>query len=179
MSKTSPADSNSPEASGSGTALSPGGMSPYATGGGGVTFERKVAVQYLARLLIGDGAVELGEGRHILSVAFQRAPVHSVDDLVVSAARPDELHPSLVLALGVRRSPNLVQSDESTRKLIRQFVRALIDEPSDGPEHQLGLVVSGPQEPAKQLAHLAYLATRQMDPPRSLSDLRKLRSATH
>ena len=140
-------------------------MSPYATGGGGVTFERKVAVQYLARLLIGDGAVELGEGRHILSVAFQQAPVHSVDDLVVSAARPDELHPSLVLALGVRRSPNLVQSDESTRKLIRQFVRALIDEPSDGPEHQLGLVVSGPQEQAKQLAHLAYLATRQMDPP--------------
>ena len=126
MSETSPADSNSPEASGSGTALSPEGMSPYATGGGGVTFERKVAVQYLARLLIGDGAVELGEGRRILSVAFQQAPAHSVDDLVMTAARPDELQPSLVLALAVRRSPNLVQSDESTRRLIRQFVRALI-----------------------------------------------------
>src|ERR1017187_4803061 len=29
-------------------------MSPYATGGGGVTFERRVAVQYLAHLLVGD-----------------------------------------------------------------------------------------------------------------------------
>ena len=38
------------------------GVSPYATGGGGVTFERKVAVQYLAHLLVGDGAVEFGEG---------------------------------------------------------------------------------------------------------------------
>ena len=38
------------------------GMSPYASGGGGVTFERKVAVQYLAHLLVGDGAVELGKG---------------------------------------------------------------------------------------------------------------------
>ena len=36
----------------------PKGMSPYATGGGGVTFERKVAVTYLAHLLVGDGAAE-------------------------------------------------------------------------------------------------------------------------
>ncbi len=64
------------------------GMSPYATGGGGVTFERKVAVQYLARLLAGDGASELGDGRRVVSVAFQQAPEHPVDDLVVSAARP-------------------------------------------------------------------------------------------
>ena len=40
----------------------PGGMSPYSTGGGGVTFERKVAVQYLTHLLISDGAVGLGDG---------------------------------------------------------------------------------------------------------------------
>ena len=63
-------------------------MSPYATGGGGVTFERKVAVQYLARLLAGDGTSELGDGRRVVSVAFQQAPEHPVDDLVVSAARP-------------------------------------------------------------------------------------------
>lgn len=47
-----PAESNA-------TAL-PTAMSPYPTGGGGVTFERKVAVQYLAHLLVGDGAVALG-----------------------------------------------------------------------------------------------------------------------
>ena len=80
------------------------GMSPYATGGGGVTFERKVAVQYLGHLLVGDGAVELGDGRCVVSVAFQQAPDYPVDDLVICAARPDEVEPSLELALGVRRS---------------------------------------------------------------------------
>ena len=114
------------------SAKAPGGMSPYPTGGGGVTFERKVAVQYLAHLLVGDGAVELGEGRFVVSVAFQQAPEHSVDDLVIRAARVDESEPSLVLAVGVRRSPNLVQSDESTRKLIRVFVKEVINAPADG-----------------------------------------------
>ena len=148
-----------------GGASSRQGMSPYATGGGGVTFERKVAVQYLAHLLVGDSAYELGDGRHVVSVAFQQAPVHSVDDLVVSAARPDELHPSLVLTIAVRRSPNLVVSDESTRELIRQFVRAVIDAPVEVPETRLGLVVAGPQRHAEQLAILAGLAAVQMDAP--------------
>jgi hypothetical protein len=140
-------------------------MSPYPTGGGGVTLERKVAVQYLAHLLVGDGAVELGEGRFVVSVAFQQAPEHSVDDLVIRAARVDESEPSLVLAVGVRRSPNLVQSDESTRKLIRVFVKEVINAPVDGPEHRVALVVAGTQDHAKQLASLTDLASGQMDAP--------------
>ena len=165
MSKVGPVDSNSPETSGSdiGAGLSPKGMSPYATGGGGVTFERKVAVQYLAHLLVGDNASELGDGRRVASVAFQQAPLYSVDDLLVGAACPDELQPSLVLALAVRRSPNLVGSDASTQKLIRQFVRAVTDLPADGVEHRLGLVVSGTRTHAEQLAKLAHLAANQMD----------------
>ena len=110
---------------------SPKGMSPYATGGGGVTFERKVAVTYLAHLLVGDGAAELGDERRAMSVAFQQAPDHPVDDLVVTAAQADEIEPSLVLSLGVRRAPNLVRSDESTQKLIRDFVGAVINSPTD------------------------------------------------
>ena len=141
------------------------GVSPYATGGGGVTFERKVAVQYLAHLLVGDGAVELGRSRRVLSVAFQQAPAHAVDDLVVHAARADEHEPSLVLALGVRRAPRIVSSDEDTRKLIRQFVRAVVDAPEDGPEHRWGLVVAGSQPHAEQLAKLAAHAADQMDAP--------------
>jgi len=142
-----------------------GGPSPYSTGGGGVTFERKVAVQYLTRLLVGDGAAELGDGRRVVTVAFQQAPEHSVDDLVIYAAHADELEPSLVLAVGVRRSPDLVQSDESTRKLIRAFVSEVINTPGDGPEHRCALVVAGPQEHAQQLAVLAGLASKQMDAP--------------
>ena len=143
-----------------------GGMSPYPTGGGGVTFERKVAVQYLAHLLVGDGAVELGDGRHVVSVEFQQAPEHSVDDLVIRAAREDDLEPSLILAAGVRRAPDLVQSDESTRKLIRAFVREVINASADGPEHRCALVVAGAQEHAEQLAMLADLAYKQMEASR-------------
>jgi hypothetical protein len=140
-------------------------MSPYATGGGGVTFERKVAVQYLARLLTGDGASELGDGRRVVSVAFQQAPDSAVDDLVVSAAHPDEMEPSLVLAVAVRRSPELVSSDESTRKLVRAFVDTVLKAPTNGLEHRWCLVVAGPQRHAEQLATLAGLAEAQMDAP--------------
>ena len=150
---------------GIGAAPSRRGMNPYATGGGGVTFERKVAVQYLAHLLVGDSANELGDGRRVVSVAFQQAPVHSVDDLVVIAARSDELQPSLVLTIAVRRSPNLVVSDKEARDLIRQFIRAVIDAPREGSETRLGLVVAGPQRHAEQLTKLADLAAVQMDAP--------------
>jgi len=141
----------------------PSGMSPYATGGGGVTFERKVAVQYLAHLLVGDGAEELGEGRLVVSVAFQQSPAHTVDDLVIAAAREGDSEPSLRLAVGVRRSPDLVQSDPSTRTLIRAFVREVINAPSDGPEHAVALVVAGFQDQAAQLAILAGHASDQKD----------------
>ena len=130
-----------------------------------MTFERKVAVQYLTYLLVGDGASELGGGRRVVSVGFQQAPSHPVDDLVVHTALRDEPEPSCVLALAVRRSPALVMSDESTRRLIRQLVHAVINAPSDGPEYRWGLVVSGsqPQSHARQLAELADLAAKQMN----------------
>ena len=167
MSEVSPGEASGPAATGddSGAMASLAGVSPYVTGGGGVTFERNVAVQYLAHLLVGDGAVELGDGRRVVSVAFQQAPAHAVDDLVVHAARADEHEPSLVLLLGVRRAPRIVSSDEDTRKLIRQFVRAVIDSPEDGPEHRWGLVVAGSQRHAEQLAKLAAHAAVQMDAP--------------
>jgi hypothetical protein len=93
-------------------------MSPYATGGGGVTFERKVAVTYLARMLTRSGASELGTGRVVASVSFQQAPDHSADDVVIRARRADECEPSLVLALAVRRTPSIIKSDDKARKLV-------------------------------------------------------------
>ena len=162
MRKANPKDTSSPKVS-SGGAVVNQGTSPYATGAGGVTFERKVAVQYLAHLLTGDGASELGDERCVTSVAFQQVPAHPVDDLVVSAAHLGETKPSLLLAIGIRRSPKIVKSDESTRKLIGQFVRAVVEEPPEGQEHRFGLVVSGPQSHAQQLARLADVAGAQSD----------------
>ena len=161
MSKASTDDSRSLPPNGSARPPSEG-MSPYATGAGGVTFERKVAVHYLAHLLVGNGAPEFGDGRRLESVAFQQAPSEPVDDLVLSAALPDEPAPSLVLALAVRRSANLVQSDKDAQGLIRQFVQAVMAEP-ERPELRLGLVVSAPGQHARQLAQLAELAEAQMD----------------
>ena len=169
MNKVGPVDSNNPETSHLGTGASGKGVSPYATGGGGVTFERKVAVQYLAHMLVGDNASELGDSRHVADVSFQQAPRHSVDDLVVRATRSDESQPSLVLALAVRRSPNLVVSNNSSRELIKQFLCDIKDNsPADGTEYRLGLVVSDKQKHqkhAEQLAQLADLARNQMDAP--------------
>ena len=141
------------------------GVNPYATAGGGVTFEQRVAVKFLAHLLVGDSTFEIGAGRRVVSVAFQQAPDHTVDDLIICAARPDELTPSLVLAVAVRRKPEIVQSDESTRKLIHAFVREVINTPANGREYRCGLVVAGPQRHAKQLAILASHAAGQMDAP--------------
>ena len=165
MSDCDSEETNIPEGAvgNAGAVESSAGMSPYATGGGGVTFERKVAVQYLAHLLVGDGAVEFWEGRRAVSVAFRQAPDYPVDDLVIQAARLEEVEPSLDIALGVRRSPNLVSSNESTQKLIREFVRAVINAPVHGPEARLGLVVSGSQQHAQQLSTLANHAAVQMD----------------
>ncbi|WP_157881958.1 helix-turn-helix domain-containing protein [Streptomyces rubellomurinus] len=141
------------------------GVSPYATGGGGVTFERKVAVQYLAHLLLGTGATELGDSRTVVGVEFQRAPEHSADDLVIRAARADEVEPSLVLALAVRRAPDLVQSNEASRKLIGTLVQEVVNTPTGGPEYRAGLVVAGRQEHTEQLALLAAEAFVHKDAP--------------
>ncbi len=139
------------------------GTSPYASGGGGVTFERKVAAQYLAHLLAGDGAPELGVGRRVVRVDFQQAPAYAVDDLVLQAARQDELEPSLELALAVRRSPKLVRSDENSQKLIQQFVEMTGEPRSAGAERRFGLVVAGAQRAAEQLGVLADHAKSQAD----------------
>jgi hypothetical protein len=136
--------------------------SPYSTGGGGVTLERRVAARYLGLLLTGGGADELGEGRTVTRVAFQQAPAVAVDDLVVHAAREGDAEPSLELAIGVRRAPNLVRSDEDAQKLLVEYVRALLM-PPDERERRLALVVAGEQTHAGQVAELADLAARQAD----------------
>lgn len=137
------------------------GVSSYSTGGGGVTFERKVAVQFLARLLLGHGASCLGLGRTVVQVNFQQSPEFTVDDLVIHASRAGETAPSLVMALAVRRAPNIVDSDPPTRKLVRAYTRQILASPSSGAEVSLGLVVAGPNVHASQLAELADLAAHQ------------------
>jgi hypothetical protein len=139
------------------------GASPYSTGGGGVTLERRVGAVYLARMLTGDGAPELGDARAVRVVAFQQTPQMPVDDLVIEAARPDETEPSLVLAIGIRRRPNLVRSNDDAQKLVAEYLRAVIGDHDHGREVRLALAVGGRQPHPAQVAELAELARRQAD----------------
>lgn len=139
----------------------PGGSgavsSPYSTGGGGVTFERRVAASYLAALLTGDTAAGL-DGRRVVQVAFQQAPTEAVDDLVILAQRNDDASPSFTVAVGIRRHPLVTPSDRDTQKLLTDYIRSLHEAEKVGSDQEYFLIVAGPQAPAGHLATLAALA---------------------
>jgi hypothetical protein len=68
-----------------------------------------------------------GRRRSVVS----EAPRRPGDDLVILAACPGEASASFELSVGVRRAPNIVQSDEDSRKLIAQYVRAVLTDQAD------------------------------------------------
>jgi hypothetical protein len=131
--------------------------SPYATGGGGVTFERRVAVAYLKALLAGDTAPGL-DGARVARVAFQQAPGEAVDDLVVSGSRDSDSSPSLTVAIGVRRRPKFVASDPATKKLLADYIQSQAVALQAGDDREYVLVVAGPQTAASEVAQLAGIA---------------------
>ena len=135
--------------------------SSYSTGGGGVTFERRVAVRYLTAMLAGVARTE-AEGWRVTQVAFQQGPAGPVDDIHVRMARDGEEAESLELWVAVRRRPSFVRSDADTAKLIDSFVTALGEPREPGVERRLVVAVAGHQPGAAELAELAELA-RKMD----------------
>lgn len=135
--------------------------SSYSTGGGGVTFERRAAVRYLAAMLTGAARSE-AEGWRVREVSFQQGPAGPVDDLHVRLARDGEDRESLELWVAVRRRPNFVRSDQDTAKLVATFVAALGEPTEPGVERRLVVTVAGQQSGASELAELTALA-RRMD----------------
>lgn len=133
--------------------------SPYATGGGGFTFERRVGVVHLARMLTGATGVTL-RGRTVEKVAFQQAPEHRVDDLVVTASRDDGSDP-LKVAIAARRAPKFVRSDSNTEQLFRDLLADLREARRGDVEHRLAVCVAGRQPPAEEVQRLVDLATGQ------------------
>ena len=146
------------DGSGEGSAPPARGASPYATGGGGVTLERRAAAVQLARLLTGATAGEL-RGRRVERVAFQQAPAHPVDDLVVTAIGDDGSDP-LQLAIAVRRAPAFTTSDGDTSTLVGNLLTEL-RAARPGREHRVAVCVAGPQPAAQQVSQLAALASEQ------------------
>ncbi|OGS00608.1 MAG: hypothetical protein A2V88_17160, partial [Elusimicrobia bacterium RBG_16_66_12] len=92
-------------------------------------------------------------------VAFQQAPAHPVDDLLLTAARDDGSDP-LLLAIAVRRKPAFGTSDEDSGTLVGDLLAELrVAHP--GVEHGVAICVAGPQSAARQVSELSGLARKQ------------------
>ena len=130
----------------------------YSTGGGGFTFERRVAVRYLAAMLSGAPRQELGD-RRVVQVSFQQSSVSPVDDLHVLGKRVGEDEPSLELWVAARRRPSFVQSDASSQQLVKSLVEAAALPEAPGRDRCLVVCVAGFENRAPvQVAQLTDLA---------------------
>lgn len=134
------------------------GSSPYATGGGGVSFAHRVAGIYLASLLTGTRRTEAGE-LPVRRVSFQTGPAHPVDDLLVECSDDQT---QVTLAVACRATPDFVQSDEATVKL----VKALLEEVAkfDTDAHRVAVAAAGRSNQWDQLATVCEIARSHSDP---------------
>lgn len=132
--------------------------SSYSTGGGGFSFERRVAVRYLAAMLSGAPRQLLGD-RRVVRVSFQQSSVSPVDDVHVLGARDEENDPSMELWVAARRRPKFVLSDPPSQELVASLVEAAALPEEPGRDRCLVVCVAGHENRAAlQVAQLANLA---------------------
>ena len=132
--------------------------SSYSTGGGGFTFERRVAVRYLAAMLSGAPRQELGD-RRVVRVSFQQSSVSPVDDVHVLAARDEENEPSIELWVAARRRPKFARRDPLSQQLVASLVEAAALPEEPGRDRRLVVCAAGHENRAAfQVAQLADLA---------------------
>lgn len=131
---------------------------PYATGGGGVVLEHRYGAVLLAHFLTGDAVPPLGDDAVPTSITFQASSFSPVDDLVVAAQTPDGL--GRRISIGVRRSPSLATSENSSIHLIASYLRVVTDDWGEVRvgRWRLGLAVVSPNTAVKQLAVLSVIA---------------------
>jgi len=132
-------------------------VSTYSTGGGGVSFERRVAALNLARLLRGDGPQAGSLGLRLVRVEFQQTQ-HIVDDLALRSESEDDDGEKELLLLTVRARPKLIKSDQKSAELLAQVLAATQVAAEAGTRNSVALVVAGTQSAASQLGGLAALA---------------------
>ncbi|PWK89491.1 hypothetical protein C8D88_102765 [Lentzea atacamensis] len=134
------------------------GSSTYATGGGGVSFAHRVATVYLAGMLTGDRRAEASE-LPVHRVLFQTGPSHPVDDLLVECG--DEAA-EVTVAVACRATPNFVQSDDETVKLVGSLLAEV--EKFDSDSHQVAVATAGWSNQWEQLVTVCGIARAHADP---------------
>lgn len=134
------------------------GSSTYATGGGGVSFAHRVAAVYLAGILTKARRAEVSE-LPVRRVSFQTGPAHPVDDLLVECG--DEAA-EVFLAVACRATPNFVQSDDETVKLVGSLLAEV--EKFDTDTHRVAVATVGRRKQWDELATLCDIARAHADP---------------
>lgn len=133
------------------------GSSTYATGGGGVSFAHRVATVYLASMLTGDRRAEASE-LPVRKLSFQTGPAHPVDDLLVECG--DEAA-EVTLAVACRATPNFVQSDDETVKLVGSLLAEVAKFDTDS--HRMVVATAGWSTQWDQLATVCDIARAHAD----------------
>jgi len=128
-----------------------------------VSLEHQYAATFLARLLAGAPASELGDRIEIRSVRLQASDVSPVDDILLEGVAPGgEVHRT---SIGVRRDPQLNASDTKSVPLIAAYLSTVVnqwDEVSSG-RWSLALAVATARQAYTQLDVLCGLARSNPD----------------
>ncbi|TVT14132.1 hypothetical protein, partial [Amycolatopsis acidiphila] len=134
------------------------GSSTYATGGGGVSFAHRVATVYLASILTGGRRAEASE-LPVRKVSFQTSPAHPVDDLLVECG---DGATEVTLAVACRATPNFVQSNDETVKLVGSLLAEVARFDTDS--HQVAIATAGWSTQWEQLATVCDIARAHAGP---------------
>lgn len=134
------------------------GSSPYSTGGGGVTFAQLVASVYLTSMLTGGRRREVSD-LQVRTVAFQNGPEHPVDDLLITCG---DSTIEVTLAVACRATPNFVNSDGETVKLVASLLAEV--EKFDSDAHQVAVATAGWVAQWDDLAKLCDIARVHANP---------------
>jgi hypothetical protein len=134
------------------------GSSTYATGGGGVSFAHRVATVYLASMLTGGRRAEASE-LPVRRVSFQTSPAHPVDDLLVECG---DGATEVTLAVACRATPNFVQSDDETVKLVGSLLAEVARFDTDS--HPVAIATAGWSTQWEQLVTVCDIARAHADP---------------
>ncbi|MCC3276560.1 hypothetical protein LJ753_11840 [Arthrobacter sp. zg-Y20] len=138
-------------------AESASGSSTYATGGGGVSLAHRIAAIYMASLLAGERRTEASE-LPLRRLSFQTGPAHPVDDLLLECSDGTT---EVTVAVACRATPNFVQSDEQTVKLVGSLLAEIAK--FDTYTHQVAVAVAGWSNQWESLATVCDIARSTAD----------------
>ncbi|RSZ61228.1 ATP-binding protein [Corynebacterium hylobatis] len=116
-----------------------------------------MAAIYLTSLLTGERRAEASE-LPVRRVSFQTSPDHPVDDLLVEYSSGTS---KVTIAIACRATPNFVQSDEQTVKLVSSLLKEITKFNTN--DHQVAVAVAGWRTQWEQLATVCDIARSNAD----------------